>query len=399
MGQGTPKDELTRRQFVRLAALMGLGTALASCGSEAPLPSPTPTQAMPTDRGTTAAQASTDTPSATAHQDTPLPTGKTPSPSPTAHQETPQPTGETPSPSPTAHQETPLATGETPSPTATATREPPSPTPDQAYLAVARGSDPKAMTYAALAALGGIERFVKSGDDVIVKPNICVDYRTFEYAATTNPEVVAALVELCLGAGARRVRVMDSPFGGGAKSAYARSGIADAVAAAGGEMEIMNPAKFRDTKFPDGRDIRTWPVYQEVLAADVVIDVPIAKHHNLARLTLGGKNLMGVIQNRSGIHANLGQRIADLVSLVRPQLTVVDAVRTLMNHGPTGGNLDDVRLANTVIASHDIVAADAYAATLFDLTGKDIAYVKAAADMGLGTLDLTSVKIAEIAAG
>ncbi|NOR82322.1 MAG: DUF362 domain-containing protein, partial [Ardenticatenales bacterium] len=133
-----------------------------------------------------------------------------------------------------------------------------------------------------------------------------------------------------------------------------------------------------------------------VLNADLVIDVPIAKHHSRTRLTLAGKNLLGVIQNRNQIHANLGQRIADLVSIVRPRLTVVDAVRTLMAHGPTGGNLDDVRLANTVIASHDIVAADAYAATLFGLTGADISYVKAAAEMGLGTLDLNSIEIEEI---
>jgi uncharacterized protein (DUF362 family) len=275
----------------------------------------------------------------------------------------------------------------------------PTATPGAAYLAVARGSEPKALTRAALAALGGIERFIKSGAEVIVKPNICVDYRSYKYGATTNPEVVAALVELCLGAGARRVRVMDSPFGGTAESAYVTSGIADAVAAAGGEMEAMNPAKFRKTDIPEGRDISRWSVYQDVLAADLVINVPIAKHHSLARLSLGGKNLMGVIENRGGIHVDLGQRIADLVSLVRPQLTVVDAVRTLMTHGPTGGNLGDVRLTNTVIASHDIVAADAYAATLFDRTGADIAYVRAAAEMGLGTLDLASVKIEEIAVG
>lgn len=273
----------------------------------------------------------------------------------------------------------------------------PSPTRERAYLAVAHGQDPKAVTRAALAAIGGMERFVKSGYDVIVKPNICVDYRTYEYAATTNPEVVAALVELCLGAGARRVRVMDRPFGGSAETAYANSGIGNAVAAAGGKMEVMNAAKFRETEIPEGRDITSWQVYQDILSADVVIDVPVAKHHNLTRLTLGGKNLLGVISDRGLMHANLGQRIADLVSLVRPTLTVVDAVRTLMAHGPTGGNLNDVRLANTVIASHDIVAADAYAATLFELTGQDIAYVKAAADMGLGTMDLGSVRIEEIA--
>ena len=162
-------------------------------------------------------------------------------------------------------------------------------------------------------------------------------------------------------------------------------------------MEVMNRAKFREAEIPEGRDIRQWPVYQEVLNADVLINVPVAKHHHLTRLSLAGKNLLGVVQKRSQLHFNLPQRIPDLVSLVQPSLTVVDAVRTLMAHGPTGGNLSDVRLANTVIASHDIVAADAYAATLFDLTGKDIRYVKGAANMGLGTLDLGSIKIEEIA--
>lgn len=273
----------------------------------------------------------------------------------------------------------------------------PSPVGSNAYLAVARGPQPKEITRAALASLGGIERFVKSGANVIIKPNICVDYRTFEYGATTNPEVVAALVELCLGAGAKRVRVMDKPFSGSPENAYARSGIEDAVKAAGGTMEVMNRAKFRETSIPTGRDVASLEVYQDILAADVLIDVPVAKHHSLARLSLAGKNLFGIISLPSQMHANLGQRTADLVSLVRPTLTVVDAVRTLMAHGPTGGNLDDVRLNNTVIASHDIVAADAYAATLFDMSGDQIGYIKAAADMGLGTLDLESVKIEEIA--
>ena len=194
-----------------------------------------------------------------------------------------------------------------------------------------------------------------------------------------------------------RVRVMDLPFAGSSETAYARSGIADAVQAAGGEMEVMNQAKFRETQIPEGQDIKSWPVYQEVLNANVLINVPTAKDHNATRLSLGCKNLMGVILRPNQLHANLHQRIADLTSLVRPTLTVVDAVRTLMAHGPTGGNLGDVRLNETVIASHDIVAADAYAATLFDLTGEEIPFLKAAADMGLGMLDLGSIKIEEVA--
>jgi uncharacterized protein (DUF362 family) len=264
------------------------------------------------------------------------------------------------------------------------------------YLAAAHGEDPAAITDAALKSLGGMERFVKKGFDVIIKPNICTDYNTYEYAATSNPVVIATLVKLALGAGAKRVRVMDSPFGGTAESAYARSGIEDAVKAAGGQMEVMNPNKFKNTKIPEGVSIKEWLIYQDILACDLMINVPIAKNHSLALLTLGGKNLLGVIEERGNIHADFGQRIPDLISVIKPGLTVVDAVRILMDHGPTGGSLDDVKLTNTVIASHDIVAADSYATGLFNMTANDIGYVSQAAKRGLGIADLTSIKVEEI---
>jgi len=262
---------------------------------------------------------------------------------------------------------------------------------------VVHGADAAAITERALAAIGGIERFVKAGYDVIVKPNICTAYFGPEYAATTNPDVVATLVRLCLGAGAKRVRVMDSPFGGTAAAAYAKSGIEAAVRAAGGEMELMATMAFADTAIPEGRDITSWRVYQPILEADLVINVPIAKHHNLARLTLSGKNLMGTIEDRGSIHRNLGQRIADLASLIRPPLTVMDAVRILMANGPTGGNLNDVKALDTVIAGTDMVAIDAYATRWFDRRPADVAYIVKEAEMGLGTTDLSSLTIAELA--
>lgn len=266
----------------------------------------------------------------------------------------------------------------------------------QTYLAVSHGADPAAITRAAVEALGGMQRFVKKGHDVIVKPNICVDYHPPEYAATTNPQVVATLVELCLDAGAKRVRVMDNPFGGTAESAYDISGIAGAVKAAGGEMEVMSPVKFADFDIPDGQDITAWKAYRDAVECDVLINVPIAKHHSLCRLSLGGKNLLGLIVSPNRIHINLGQRVADLSTLFRPTLTVVDAFRILTAHGPTGGSLDDVKPTQTIIASHDLVAADAYAATLFGLTGADVPYTSKMAERGLGTLDLSAVKIEEI---
>ncbi len=276
------------------------------------------------------------------------------------------------------------------------TRPPPPPPGEGAYMAIARGTSPRAMVEAALRALGGIERFVRPGHNVVIKPNICVAYRTPEYAATTNPEVVAALVAICLGAGARSVRVMDYPFGGTAEEAYVSSGIAKPVQDAGGQMEVMSRMKFQDTPIPDGQKITSWPIYQPVLDADVLIDVPIAKHHGLATLTLGMKNLLGVILNPGQLHTDLAEKVTDLTSVVRPDLTVVDAVRILLNNGPQGGSLNDVKQTNTIIASHDIVAADAYASTLFGLTPDQIPTIRAGARRGLGTMDLSAVEIEEI---
>ncbi|MCD6291765.1 MAG: DUF362 domain-containing protein [Anaerolineae bacterium] len=267
-------------------------------------------------------------------------------------------------------------------------------------LAVTHGpdADPADLTRRAIAALGGIERFVKRGDNVIVKPNICSAAHTYEYAATTNPQVVGAIVALCVAAGAKRVRVMDAPFSGTPRQAYERSGIAEAVSEAGGVMEVMSPVAYADVPIPKGKDIRSWSIYQGVLDADVLIDVPIAKHHSLAGLTLAIKNLMGVInpRGRSRFHRNLHQRLADLATVVRPTLIVVDAIRILTAHGPTGGNLDDVKKMDTVIAGADIVAADAYATTLFGKKPSDIGYIVKAAEMGLGQMDLGALKIKRI---
>ena len=350
-------NEIDRREFIRRMVVLGFSATaatslLAQCGAK-PAPTAVPTLA-PTLAPTTA------------------PTG-----APTL-----QPQSPTSEPAQTA-----APTPERSTPTSAA---------GDGYLSVVRGDSPTALVQAAIKAIGGIERFVKPGNDVIVKPNICVAYHGPEYAATTNPEVVAALVSLCLGAGARRVRVMDYPFGGTAEQAYAKSGIADAVKAAGGQMEVMAQMKFQDAAIPQGKDLKQIRIFRDALDADVFINVPIAKDHGLARLTLGMKNLLGVIWARSNMHRNMGQRIAELTSLVRPTLTVVDAVRILMANGPTGGNLNDVKRANTIIASHDIVAADAYATRLFGLKPSDIAYITAAADMGLGTMDLKGVKVEEI---
>jgi uncharacterized protein (DUF362 family) len=367
-------NTLNRREFItRLLAFSAAGAALGVSGCAAK-PAATSTPVPPTA-------------AATAVPPTALPPTATLAP-PTA---TAVPATATAIP--------PTATAVPP----TATRIPATPTPAPAaavYLAVARGAkaDPQELTRRALAAIGGIERFVKKGADVIVKPNICNAYHGPEYASTTNPDVVAALVKLCLAAGAKRVRVMDFPFGGTPQASYETSGIAAAVKAAGGEMEVLNRMKWRDVDMPQGKALKKWAVYGDILDADLVINAPIAKDHGSATLTLGMKNLMGIVSDRNGMHSRgLHQSIADLNSAVKPQLTVVDAIRILVNNGPTGGSLDDVKRVDTIIASADVVAADAYATTLFGMKPADIGYIKYGAEMGLGKMDLKAMKVEEIA--
>ncbi len=277
----------------------------------------------------------------------------------------------------------------------------PSPTPDPVFpdLVVARKGDPEAMVRAAVDALGGMGRFVKSGDVVVVKPNICASYHGYEYAATTNPWVVGAVVKLALEAGAKQVKVMDYPFGGTAEQAYRNSGIQAEVEKAGGKMVVMSNIKFVETAIPNGKDMKSARIYDDVLRADVLINVPIAKNHELALLTLAMKNLMGVIYDRPYMHANLGQRLADLSTRVRSHLVIVDAVRMLMAHGPTGGNLADVKKADTIIASPDIVAADSYAATMFGYEPEQLGFIKKGVEMGLGIKNLSKLNIEEINLG
>jgi uncharacterized protein (DUF362 family) len=277
--------------------------------------------------------------------------------------------------------------------------EPVSKSSDYPDIVVVKNGEPEELVRKTIETLGGIKRFVKKGDNVIIKPNIGPAIRTYEYAATTNPWVVAAIAKLCLEAGAGRVRVMDRPFGGTAESAFAISGIKEQVEKAGGEIEIMSRFKYVSTDIPLGRDIKKWDIYEDILKADVLINVPIAKHHNGSRLTMSMKNLMGTIQNAQQFHPNLHQRIADLASRVRPTLTVVDAIRILVANGPTGGDLKDVRKLDTIIAGTDMVALDSYTTSLFGLKPDDIPNIKIAADMGLGTKDLSTLNIKELTLG
>ncbi|HOO90536.1 MAG TPA: DUF362 domain-containing protein [Syntrophales bacterium] len=261
-------------------------------------------------------------------------------------------------------------------------------------IAVAQGPSPAIITTAAINAIGGIGRFISRGDIVVVKPNIGWD-RTPEQAATTNPEVVATIIRLCYEAGAKTVKVFDNPVND-ERRCYKQSGIADAARNAGADVSFMDKRKFKDVKL-GGLSLKEWPLYTDILEADKVINVPIAKTHGLATLTLGMKNWMGVMGGwRWRIHQRLDKSLVDVAQVIKPTLTILDAVRVLTDNGPQGGSLQDVKRLDTVIAGTDQVAIDSFGATLFGLTGHDLGYVRIGNEAGLGVMDLSRLNIKKI---
>lgn len=258
-------------------------------------------------------------------------------------------------------------------------------------LAAVHGTDTRAITRAAVAAIGGMRQFVSRGASVFVKPNIGWA-RGPAQGANTHPDVVAAVIEQCFEAGARVVTVADHTLDL-AERCYRRSGIPAAARQAGARVVLIDPAKFRRLRLK-GEFVREWEVYTEALDADTLINLPVAKHHSLCRLTGAMKNWFGAIGGRrADLHDRIHTAIVDLAQFFRPQLTLLDATRVMLRNGPQGGSLADVQETHLVAASRDQVAIDAFAAGLIGFAPGDIAYIREAHERRLGRMDLEALRI------
>ncbi len=261
-------------------------------------------------------------------------------------------------------------------------------------LAVVTASDPATATIKAIEALGGIKRFISQGDKVVIKPNIGWN-RSPEQAADTNPIVVATVVNLCFEAGAASVIVTDRSCHP-APGCFDKSGIMEAALKAGAKVILPTSALFAKMNMK-GAYLKEAPVYKPLVEADKLINIPIAKHHALTTLTLGMKNWLGGMGgSRGSYHKGIHHNLADMAAFFRPQLTIIDAFKVLLRNGPIGGNLSDVALKQTIIASADPIAADAYATGLFGLKPSDIPCIMYGEKLGLGTSDLSNIKIEKI---
>ncbi|UCD87173.1 MAG: DUF362 domain-containing protein [Desulfobacterales bacterium] len=243
----------------------------------------------------------------------------------------------------------------------------------------------KGLTRKVFEAAGGMGRFVSKGDVVTVKPNISWA-RCPDLAATTNPEVVEAVIELCLDAGAKKVRIADHTIHD-ARRCFALTGIGVVAKRTGADLVFPRSSLMKPMKL-HGHRLDVWPVFVPLVEADKVLSVPIAKVHSLSTLTLGMKNWIGGVGGRrSALHQDIHQSIVDLAQFFNPALTLIDATRIMVKNGPSGGSPSDVAVKNTLVLSNDQVAADAKAAGLFGHDPSQIGFIQLGQKWGLGTYD------------
>jgi len=248
--------------------------------------------------------------------------------------------------------------------------------------------------------LGGAEKFVSPGDRVVIKPNASFA-NPANWGNNTNPEVLAAACEFFIKAGARKVVVVDYPLMGGAKAPQANGLAAICRGLSGVELSVLSARhQFRKLSVPGGETLKTVEVSREVLDADLLVNLPVAKAHDAVAASIGLKNLMGIIWDRAAFHTMLeiNRAIAELSLAVRPQLTVVDMTRVMVTNGPKGPG--EVATPNLLVASSDPIAADAYSLTKARFNGrrfrpKQIRYLRYAHQAGLGEIDLSAVDIRE----
>jgi len=268
---------------------------------------------------------------------------------------------------------------------------------EEVDLAVISG-DPVAATKKALDALGGISRFVKKGQRVILKPNMSFT-RTPEFGATTHPQVVATVAQACMEAGAQQVLVLDHTLHR-AELCLERTGIREACKDIPGVhvLALQERKFFREIKIPQGKVLERVEVMKEVLDSPVLINIPVAKSHSATGVSMGIKGLMGLIWDREIFHSqvNMNQALADLATVIKPQLTILDATRALTSGGPGGPG--EVKKPNLIIAGIDPVAVDSYGVSVVPwygqtFKGRQVEHLQIAHQRGLGKIDIEQSKV------
>jgi uncharacterized protein (DUF362 family) len=271
-------------------------------------------------------------------------------------------------------------------------------TPD---MVAVMGGEPAQLLERALTEMGGIGKYVKKGQNVVIKPNIGWDKKP-DFAANTNPELIEELIKQCFNAGAKKVTVFDHTCDNWQKC-YDNSGIKKAAEAAGATVLPGNDeVYYKEVKIPKGVSLKSTKIHQALLEADVWFNVPVLKNHGGAKMSIAMKNYMGIVWDRPFFHSNdLQQCIADICTWEKkPALNIIDAYRCLRKAGPQGRSVSDTSVLKTLIISTDIVAADTAAIGLFNqvekMDIKQVGHIANGEKLKLGTQNIDKLNVKRV---
>jgi uncharacterized protein (DUF362 family) len=266
-------------------------------------------------------------------------------------------------------------------------------------MSIVEGTERTKTISKAIELLGGMERFIKPGDTVVIKPNVAFASPPM-LGATTHPDLITELVKLCYGSKAKKVIVADNPINDPA-SCFAISGIGKAAESAGAEVVLPKNYLFKNTLLAGGKLIKDWPIFFGPFEkANKLIGIAPLKNHHRSGASMTMKNWYGLLGGqRSIFHQDINTIIAELAMLVKPTLVILDGTEVMLTNGPTGGSISDLKRKNTLIAGCDMVAADSFGCGLLDMKISDLPYLAKAAAVGAGTTDFQSLKPISATAG
>jgi len=234
---------------------------------------------------------------------------------------------------------------------------------------------------------------------IVLKPNICLPDGPAK-ATTTSPIVVELICRKLIADGAKKIVIADHTLH--RTSEFERTPWLD-FPRKYPEVRLLlaNEERFYQPLTIDGRVLKTTDVLRLLVRADLFVNIPTAKHHTATYVSLGLKNLMGTIWDRSGFHSSmdLDKAVADLATAVRPALTIVDASRVLLKGGPTGPG--PILTENRLFAGRDILAVDSVVSSRYAFGGMSLApamvpHLAAAFELGVGELDLDKIRIHKV---
>lgn len=258
------------------------------------------------------------------------------------------------------------------------------------------------MVKEALELSGGLDDIIHKGDKVVIKGNFFAPYPP---PVSVDRRVVKVLIEQVYDAGAGKVILCEAvsigtKMGRNSSTEYIMNelGITQVAEAAGAEVLCLEDDERITVRVPGAKSLDTMNYPRSLYDCDVLIDLPCLKMHGMTLVTLGIKNFQGVLDDEQKYYAHrddLEQKLVDIFKIRKPDLTLIDGLIAMEGNG--SGEAGTPRIMNIILASRDVVAADAVGSACIGITDPlDVTSTRIADYDGIGCGRLEDIEVAGV---